>query len=82
MLYSSDSIVCPDVGIGRQDGLKIRWPLVVRVQVPLRVQIQEWQRGLMLSIHRVWECGMYDTYTRGLAGSNPVSCTYIGVAEA
>jgi len=29
-----------------------------------------------LSIHKVWECGMYDTYTRGLTGSNPVLITY------
>ena len=34
-----------------------------------------WQSGLMLSIHKVLGCGMYDTYTRGLTGSNPVLTT-------
>jgi hypothetical protein len=35
-------------------------------------EIVRWRSGPTLSIHRVWECGMYDTYTRGPAGSNPV----------
>jgi hypothetical protein len=38
-------------------------------------QIVRWQSGLTLSIHKVWECGMYGTYTRGLTGSNPVMAT-------
>jgi hypothetical protein len=43
---------CSGGGIGRHEGLKIPWPLAVRVRVPLRVQL----RGVDQLVDRlVWD---------------------------